>query len=185
MDDIARSAKTTKSVLYYYFESKAEILFALHDRSMDEILAVVKQALASNETPLQRLRRALWVHTKTMCEDRWRRKAAIRTVDLWSLDAARRRSIMAKRRKYQSLIQRLFEEAAAAGFIRSDLDLTVVSKIAVAGLMYVSDWYKETGRLSDREIADIAVEYVLSGLVRHITPTNGLAAQTRESDSLP
>lgn len=180
MDDVARFARTTKSVLYYYFESKADILFALHSQTMDESLAQLKEIFSSDETPLQRLRRALWVHTKTMCDERWRRKVSIRTADLWSLESARKRSIVAKRRKYQSQIQRLFEEAAAAGFIRSDLDLGVVSKVAVAGLMFVSDWYQKRGRLTASEIADIAVEYTLSGLVCDISPTDTVATEVQK-----
>jgi len=178
MDDIAQTARTAKSVLYYYFESKADILFALHEQTMNQSLAQLEEILSSNETPLQRLRRALWVHTKTMCDDRWRRKVSIRTADLWSLESTKKRSVMAKRRKYQSLIQRLFEEAAAAGSIRSDLDLGVVSKIAVAGLMFVSDWYRERGRLSTTQIADIAVEYVLSGLAHDIRLADTVVADS-------
>ena len=179
MDDVAESAATTKSVLYYYFESKAALLSALYDQGLDESLALLEEILSSNETPLQHLRRALWVHTKTMCEDRWRRKVLARGADPRSFDDAMRRSVLARRRKYQSLIQGLFQEAAEAGFIRSDLDLGVVSKIAVGGLNKVSDWYNARGRLSAREIADIAVEYVLSGLVRDITPTDTLVAETQ------
>lgn len=174
MDDIARAAKTTKSVVYYYFESKADILFALHAQGLDESLVQLNEVFASDETPLQRLRLALWVHTKTMCEDHWRRSFALRTAELWSLDRARKQLVEAKRRKYQSLIQRLFEEAAATGFIRNDLDLRVVSKIAIAGLNHIATWYREGGRLTASEIAALAVEYVLSGMAPKIGPTHAV-----------
>ena len=83
--------------------------------------------------------------------------------------------MVGKRREYQSLIQRLVEEAAAAGLIRSDLDPGVVSKIAVAGLMYVCEWYKEEGQFTAREIADIAVDFVLSGLACDMRTTAAAA----------
>lgn len=172
MDDIARAAKTTKSVIYYYFESKADLILLLSEQTLDESLAWLNEAFASDGTPLQRLRQVLWVHTKTVCDDHRKRSLDARTGDLRGLDVerVRVRAVQAKRLKYFSLIQRLFDEAAAAGFIRSDLDLVVVTRIALGGLNGIADWYRERGRLTAREIADIAVEYVLSGLVREDGP---------------
>jgi len=55
IDDVARAAKVSKGLLYHYVEGKEDLLAALVDRRIDELLAVMRAA-AAHEDPAAGLR---------------------------------------------------------------------------------------------------------------------------------
>src|SRR2546426_11208750 len=58
MRTLARGLRMEAASLYYHFASKQEILFAILDRTLDDLLAGVGRAVAAVEGPEARLRAA-------------------------------------------------------------------------------------------------------------------------------
>ena len=56
MRTLARALRMEAASLYYHFKSKQEILFAILDRTLDDLLAGVGRAVASADGPEARLR---------------------------------------------------------------------------------------------------------------------------------
>ena len=72
LDEVGKAMKSTKGTIYYYFPSKAEILYQLHSRILELAHANVKQVLEENDSlPVERLRRAIWCHAKTVISNAW------------------------------------------------------------------------------------------------------------------
>lgn len=78
IDDIARRAGVGKGTVYLYFQSKAEIMLSLTDRTNERIVARLEEIAASGAPPAERLRAcvlyrvmALWdiVHRHPHSED--------------------------------------------------------------------------------------------------------------------
>lgn len=55
MDDLAEAAQVSKPVLYQHFASKLELYLALLDRTCDELVTVMEQALDSTEDNAERV----------------------------------------------------------------------------------------------------------------------------------
>src|SRR2546425_990273 len=51
MRTLARALRMEAASLYYHFKSKQEILFAILDRTLDDLLAGVGRAVASADAP--------------------------------------------------------------------------------------------------------------------------------------
>src|SRR5262245_52660894 len=64
MRTLARALRMEAASLYYHFKSKQEILFAILDRTLDDLLAGVGRAVASADGPEARLRAAGRVHVR-------------------------------------------------------------------------------------------------------------------------
>ena len=62
MRDLARETGISLSGLYYYVESKEELLFLIQHRSFEAVLASLQGALAGVETPVDRLARFIESH---------------------------------------------------------------------------------------------------------------------------
>lgn len=59
MDDVARQVGIGKGTIYLHFPSKEELVLAHVDRIADRVVARLREAAASAETPERRLRRML------------------------------------------------------------------------------------------------------------------------------
>lgn len=59
MDDIAEAAGVSKPVLYQHFPSKHELYRALVDRACDQLVDLVREAIASTENNRERVERAI------------------------------------------------------------------------------------------------------------------------------
>src|SRR3989442_5375726 len=63
MRTLARALRMAAASLYYHFASKQEFLFAILDRTLDDLLAGVGRAVAAGEGPEGRMRAARRFHT--------------------------------------------------------------------------------------------------------------------------
>jgi AcrR family transcriptional regulator len=51
VDEFAQAMKSTKGTIYYYFPSKADILYELHSRLMELGYTSLKQVVEENDLP--------------------------------------------------------------------------------------------------------------------------------------
>jgi len=56
MDDIAMAANKGKSSIYYYFKSKEEVYQAVVEKEAEDFLAILKDSIQENQTPVQNVR---------------------------------------------------------------------------------------------------------------------------------
>ena len=89
-------------------------------------------------------------------------------------DAVRERHLK-RQRAFGAFWRSLFEDAAAAGALRPDLDLSVVRMLALGALNWSVEWYRDGGR-TPGEIAEHAATMILDGIrprdaVRSARPT--------------
>src|SRR5687767_7849894 len=68
LDDIARALRVTKAALYYYFETKEEILYECHNTGLDIALQGVNEALSRSSMPDEQLRIAISYFVQTVTD---------------------------------------------------------------------------------------------------------------------
>jgi TetR/AcrR family transcriptional regulator len=160
VDEIARTLGMTKGNLYYYFESKEEILFFCHDYSLDILLDLLARVRKEGGAPDRKLRRLIVAFVHMIIDEL---HGTALTLDLQALSPAHLKRVIAKRDRFDRGLRRIIEEGMAAGaFAAGDPQLLTFAVLGAAN--WITRWYDPRGRASSDEIASAFAEFVLRGL---------------------
>ena len=163
MRTLARALRMEAASLYYHFKSKQEILFAILDRTLDDLLAGVGRAVASADGPEARLRAAVRFHVLFHTDSQ--REAFLSHSELRSLTQANLRLVLARRDEYERVFRGLLASGVRAGVFQvSDVRLTAMAILTMC--TGVATWFAESGRLAPEAIADRYVEMIMRSVER-------------------
>lgn len=158
--DVAASLGYTKSVVYYYFKNKNEILWQIFNRMHqcyeDTIVAILKEELPAGET----LKKILFQHALNVMQRKdW---TAIYFRDESELEELQRDIMRKRKREYDKMIESVYERGVAEGIFKA-----VPTHIAVSGFMgmcnWLHTWFDEKGKLAAVDIAATYVELMAGG----------------------
>ncbi len=164
LKDIAGLADLQAGSLYYHFTSKEEIVDAVLAAGVDNAFTATRravEALGRGADPLARLRAAIAAHLRVILTESDYASANLRI--LGQLPEPIRGRHLRRQREYGAFWRALFRDAADAGAVRGDLDLSVVRMLTLGALNWSVEWYRD-GRLSPAEIAANASTLVLDGI---------------------
>src|SRR5688572_12783501 len=162
---LTRALRMEAPSLYYRFPSKQEILFTILDRTLDDLLDGLRQAVAAAHGAEDRLRAAVCFHV--LFHARRRREAFVSHSELRSLTPANLRRVMAKRDEYEQVFRGLLATGVRAGaFQVSDVKLTAMAILTMC--TGVATWFADHGRLGPEAIADRYAEIVGSSVERRL-----------------
>ncbi len=160
---LARALRVEVPSLYYHFPSKQEILFALLDRTLDELLHGLGRAVAAAHGAEARFRAAVRFHV--LFHAHRRHEAFLSHSELRSLTPANLRRIIAKRDDYERVFRDLLAAGVRAGvFHVPDVKLTAMAVLTMC--TGVATWFFEGGRLAPEAIADRYVELIVRSVDR-------------------
>ena len=171
LKDIAALAELQAGSLYYHFDTKEELVEAVLEAGVEGAIVGTREAveaLGPGADPLARLRVAVAAHLRVVLTEGAYASANIRMLS--QVPESIRERHLKRQRAYGAFWRALFDQAAAAGAIRADLDLSVVRMLALGALNWSVEWYR-TGRRTPSEIAAHAATMILDG----ITPRPGAA----------
>ena len=177
LKDIAGRAGLQAGSLYYHFDSKEEIVEAVLIAGVERAFGSTREAVAAlgvGADPLARLRVAIATHLRVVLMESAYASANLRIFGQVPEEIRARH--LKLHRAYGAYWAALFEDAAAAGLIRPDCDLSVVRMLALGALNWSVEWYRQ-GRRSPGEIAAQASTMILDGiaLTRRASPAHGAA----------
>jgi len=163
LEDIAKNLKYTKGSIYYYINSKQELLFQCHELAMDMLINRMEEILAT-DWPLEvKLREGIKAHIEMVVGE-----MSLVTVALgqeFELQEDYRQIIVGKRDQYERYFRRLVDEGIEKGIFRP-----VPSKMAVFIIMgainWIPRWYSEKGSMSKEEIAEFFADYLVRPLLQ-------------------
>ena len=160
IDDIGSSLDYTKSVVYYYFNSKNEILWQIFQRIYDSYFESIQEISARNLPPAEAIALMIRRHALNVMEKReW---TAIYVREESELTEQQRREIAKKKRQYDGMIEEVYEAGMEAGvFRRMPKHIAVSGLLGMCNWLYV--WYKQQGAVSADEIADHCVNLLAHG----------------------
>jgi len=151
IDDVATNLGYTKSVVYYYFKSKNEILWQLFQRTF-ELFFESAEAIRKEKLPIDvALAKMLRLHAVNVMKHR--DTTAIWNRDESELEPQQRRQVRQMKRDYDAMFESVFEEGVKQGLFRE-----MPPHVAVGGMLGMSNWlyvwYDDKGPLSPEQIAD-------------------------------
>jgi TetR/AcrR family transcriptional regulator, cholesterol catabolism regulator len=170
IQDIADEIGILKGSIYYYIDTKEDLLFEILREVHEEAMAQVAEAIAIDGDPLQKLRAAVTTLSTFNAENTVR--MGIFFQDFRSLSAKRRKEIVQERDQYDDVLRRLIREGQEAGLMCPDLDPKLTAMAIMGMVNWISQWYKPAGVRRSRQIGTAYADFVLSAVActpeRHV-----------------
>jgi len=150
-----------KGAFYHYIGSKEELLAAIHDRVMDEVLLGAERVAAAGGTPSEQLTglgRALLDVIHRYPDHVW-----VFLHEFPALTGERAEQFRVRRREYERQVEGVIRTGIEAGEFREvDPRLTAMAWLGMHNYTYL--WLKPGGRLSANDVAAPFAAIFLRGL---------------------
>jgi len=163
MSEIADELGMRKPSLYHHVRKKEDLLYAIHEQLIEELIEETTAVIVGDKTPSELLHDVLLVNMRFVA----RRKDGV-TVFLQERRAVtgeRWEALVARRDRYERMLHQVIADGIAAGaFIDVPPDIAARGVLAMANWGYT--WFQPDGRLTAEQVAETFAAIVLSGLER-------------------
>ena len=160
VQEIARALRMTKGSLYYHFRDKEEILYVLHDWSVDLLLEKLGEVEKEGAAPDVKLRRLIQAFVHMIIDEL---HGTALTMDLQALSPARLRRVIAKRDRFDHGLRRIVQEGMDQGaFAVGDAKLAAFALLGAVN--WITRWYDPRGPKGSAEIGRAMADLVIEGL---------------------
>jgi AcrR family transcriptional regulator len=175
VQDVADAVGILKGSLYYYIDSKEDLLFRMLLEVHEDAKAVVTETAALELPPLERLRIYVQRHVEYNASNL--AKIAVYYHDFGLLTPKRKKAIMGQRKFYETFVRGLIVEAQERGEVDAEVDPIVVSN-AIFGLVnWIYTWYNPKGSITPEYLGELYAEVAVSGITSPNMPKPPPAAR--------
>jgi AcrR family transcriptional regulator len=168
MSNIAAAVDLTKAGLYYYIESKEDLLYAIMDYAMDQLETIVIEPSREVADPQQRLESIITRHGRLLTEGN--KAITILTDEIEGLKPKHRKQILDRKRVYFDFVRETLEALAAGGKLRP-VDATVATFSLFGTLLWLPRWFRPDGRLSSEQVIKEITRIASGGLLNNCAET--------------
>ncbi|MGK2909163.1 MAG: TetR/AcrR family transcriptional regulator [Sphingobium sp.] len=165
LSEIATEAGTQAGSLYYYFDSREQLVEEVLTYSMMRLRARVNTAVAQlppEADALDRLVTVIRTHVLSVL-NRDDYEIAYQKIHDQVPDDMRDR-IAHEARAFARDWTKILEAAIREGFLRPDLDLRLTRLLIIGSISWMADWYKDDGPARPDEIADAVLRLFFDGV---------------------
>jgi AcrR family transcriptional regulator len=142
--EIAQAMDMTSGSLFYHFATKEDLLVAIMEEGVRDIMQSVRDGLAGEFRLPERLLSMVRSHLKALLGTRLDAMTVL-LYEWRSLSPAAQARVMASRDAYEALWMAPISEAAALGLV--DTDVVLVRQTVLGALNWTAQWYRPGGRL--------------------------------------
>ncbi len=161
--DVARVAGVAAGTVYLYFKSKDDILVAIFERSMREVIAEGRAAVSGVSDPAERLRRIAHLHLGRLGHDK--HLAVVFQVELRQSVKFMERFSTTFLQDYLKLIRDAIAEGQHSGAFRHDISATTATKIFFGALdEMATNWMLSRRKYDLTAEADAVVDLFINGV---------------------
>jgi TetR/AcrR family transcriptional regulator, cholesterol catabolism regulator len=166
-----------KGALYHYIRSKEELLAAIHDRVMDEVMAGADRVAAAGGSPAAQL--AMLGDELLDVIHRYPDHVWVFLHEFPALTGERAEQFRVRRRAYERQVEAVLRAGIDAGEFRAvDPRLTALAWLGMHNYTYL--WLKPGGRFSARDVAKPFAELFIRGITN-----DGAAPMARSTRRRP
>ncbi|MEP6705249.1 MAG: TetR/AcrR family transcriptional regulator, partial [Acidobacteriota bacterium] len=162
VSDIADALKVTKAGLYYYFESKQELLFRIVTLGLDSVQDNVLDPAHLIDDPEERLKFILLNHTRLAAEGN--HAVIIISHEINALTFEQQADVQKRRREYFEFVRNTLIELRSQGKLL-DLDITTATFTLFGMILWLPRWYRSGGKLPVDKVCRNVCDMALSGLM--------------------
>ena len=158
--DIARATRVSLSGLYYYFQSKEELLFLIQDHALEKLVASLERVLEGVTDPHVKLRLLMENHLRFFVANMPEMK--VLSHEATSLTGDYRAELTQRKRRITDIAVGILSE------LRPDADLNQrVSVFALFGMMnWIYTWYRVGRDVPVEELAESMSRLFLHGYLQ-------------------
>ncbi len=163
--DVARVAGVAAGTVYLYFKGKDDLLVSIFERSMSEVIAEGRAAVADAANPAERLRRIAHLHLGRLGRDQ--NLAVVFQVELRQSVKFMERFSATFLQDYLKLIRDAIAEGQQSGAFRKDISATTAAKIFFGALdEMATNWMLSRRKYDLTAEADAVVDLFINGVGR-------------------
>ncbi len=166
MREIASRLEMAPGALYYYFESKEDLLYACQDISLTRLIDEARRIVRSKAPADEKLRALIASHLDLTLDELGGSAAH---VEFHALPVGLLAEIVEKRDRYERQIRRLIRRGIQDGVFRS-VDAKLTTMALLGALNWSVVWFKPEGRWSSPDLvkgfADVFVDGLMNGSTR-------------------
>lgn len=164
VSDIADALKITKAGLYYYFESKQELLYRIVTHGLDSVKDAVLDPARNIADPEKRLRFIILNHSRLAAEGN--HAVIIISHEINSLTFNQREAVLKRRREYFEFVRETLVELKNEGKLQK-LDITTATFTLFGMILWLPRWYRPNGKLPVDKVCQSVCDMALQGLMRN------------------
>jgi AcrR family transcriptional regulator len=160
MQDVALACGATKSMLYHYFPTKDDLLFAMLMEHLERVVQGVEEAIAGTGAPRDKLR--VMVETYTQKSAQSRRRHMIAMQDVKYLPKTKQAPLIELQRKLTDRVSELLQQ------LNPGLPLPVYkpyTMMLIGMLNWTDMWYRTGGAMKPQELCDRMSRLFLKGFM--------------------
>lgn len=162
MTEIAAELGMRKPSLYHHVRKKEDLLFAIHEQLIDELIERTTAALATAATPQERVRQVL--HVSMSFVARHRDGVTVFLQERRAVSGERWSELVVKRDRYERMVSDVIAEGTAAGtFVDVPPEIAARAVLAMANWGYT--WFDPQGKMSADAVSDVFADIALYGLL--------------------
>ncbi|MBX8690350.1 TetR family transcriptional regulator [Mycobacterium vulneris] len=155
LHDVAAAADVRVPAIYYYYESREDLIESVVLSGIREMLEYVTAALdelPSSTSPLERITAAVDAHLRHVLEISFYATAWIRTAGQMP-HSVRKRQILEEER-YAEIWRQLIDDLARANALRPEMDAQVVRMLVLGALNWTVEWWSPRRVTLDTVVAN-------------------------------
>lgn len=163
IEDICNAVGITKGTLYYYIESKEDLLYEIHEHYINAAIEDTKNEIISSkyETAEEKLKAVLKVYIKLMRD--YQPEITVFFKEMDCLSKEKFQAMARKRRVFRDLVFHIIEEGVNTGEF-TNINPSIVTFSILGAVNWMYQWYKPHGNLSIEDITVIITNLLLNGL---------------------
>ena len=157
VSDLAKACRSSKSLIYHYFPSKEDILYAVMAVHLDALVAAAREATLSGSAE-QKLRALTLAFMRLYVGAQASHKVLLNELD--NLAGPQRSEVIGKQRRIIAAVEELIHELRPeTGPLALPLTMLFFGMIN-----WTHTWFRSEGRVSAEGLSDMAVDLMLGGL---------------------
>jgi TetR/AcrR family transcriptional regulator, cholesterol catabolism regulator len=162
MVEIAEEVGMRKPSLYHHVRKKEDLLFAIHEQLIDELIDETMAVLSTSQSPAEKVRGVLRVSMSFVA--RHRDGVTVFLQERRAVSGERWSELVVKRDFYEKMVSRVIAEG-----ISSDAFIDVPPQIAARAILAMANWgytwFDPHGELSAESVSGVFADIALQGLL--------------------
>lgn len=161
MAEIADAVGIRKASLYHHVRKKEDLLFAIHESLIDELIAETMTVSSSSDSPGEKVRDLLHVTMRFIARNR--EGVTVFLSERHAVTGERWQALVIKRDFYERMVSQIVTEGRSTGAF-ADLPPEIVAKALLGMANWGYTWFQQDGPLTADEVADVFAAIALRGL---------------------